>query len=81
MHWQAGPALAVGGLTLLPIEQILWHTHTGRHGGWVTVSKQPVAIVVRDPVRWQAMSADGSAMSIDELRERVPDLDAALAVA
>ncbi len=77
-HWQAGRPLRVGGLTLLPIERVLLHAQRGRHGGWVTASKEPAAIVVRDALRWHALAADGSPMDLDALRQRVPGLDALL---
>jgi hypothetical protein len=58
---------------------VLLHRHTGRGGGWITASKEPVAIIVGDAARRQTFAPDGSEMAIDALRERVPDLDALLA--
>ncbi len=76
LQWQAGPPLTVGAVTLLPIEQVLLQVHAGRAGGWITVSKEAVAIVVRDALlHWHALAADGSPMELDALRDRVPGLD------
>ncbi len=78
MHWQAGRPLRIDGLTLLPIERVLVHTQRGRYGGWVTASKEPVAIVVRGALRCHALATDGSPMDLGALRQRVPGLDALL---
>ena len=71
--------LKLGAVTLLPIEGVLLHMHIGRGGGWITASKEPLAIIVGDAARRQAFATDGSEMPLDALRERVPDLDAVLA--
>ena len=46
-------------------------------GAWFSVAKQPYALVVRDAAGIQAVDIDVS-ISLEELRERIPELDALL---
>lgn len=77
--WQAAAPLTIGPLTLLPIEHVVRHQHIGRGQAWYVVSKTPYALVLCDAAGVRAIGPGDSAVSIDEVRLRVPDLDAALA--
>jgi uncharacterized spore protein YtfJ len=49
-------------------------------GAWFSVAKQPYALIVRDDTGIRTIDID-VAVSLGELRERIPELDALLATA
>ena len=69
----------VGDVTLLPITRVKLQSHSTALHAWLDASKKPVALVVRD--------ADGTrtidictTLSIEQVREQIPDLDDLLAL-
>lgn len=75
---RAGAPLAVGPITLLPIERVV--LSAGRSAGlaWITALKEPHALIVRDARGLHAFDAGAAPVSLDALREKIPELDAAL---
>jgi hypothetical protein len=77
--WQAGKPLNVGTLTLVPIARMVLHAINGGEVVWLSASKEAQAIVVRDGVGTRAISTTASPVTLEMLREKIPDLDAVLA--
>jgi len=77
--FRAGAPLTVGSLTLLAIEHIEIHADRGNGCAWLLVSKAPYALVVRDAAGLRAFDADATSLPLERLREKVPELDQALA--
>jgi len=75
---RAGPPLAVGSVTLLPIERVLVHAHRGPVGGWCSAHKAPYAMVIRDAGGLRAVDAGGDPFPLERLREEMTGLDALL---
>lgn len=78
---RAGRLVRIGSVRLLPIERVVVHSVRGSRRAWISAAKEPAAVVVRDAGGTWAVGADAAAISLDELRERVPGLDALLAPA
>jgi hypothetical protein len=76
---RAGVPLAIGGVTLLPIERVVMHADHGNIGAWFSAAKEPYAIVVRDADGICAFDANATRVSIEQLRDTIPDLDTVLA--
>ena len=64
----------VGDVTLRPIERVKLQSQTAAAHAWLTASKEPVALVVCDAnsIRTIVIS---TALSIEQLREQIPELD------
>ena len=75
---RAGRPLCVGGVALLPIERVVVRSHPAARGGWVIASVEPYALVVRDGRRLRVLVLAGVSVSLAQLRERIPGLDASL---
>ena len=75
---RAGAPVHVGGVTLLPIEHIALQSQMDIVGAWVSAAKQPYALIARDATGIRTVDIDG-AVSLGELREKIPGLDALLA--
>lgn len=75
---RAGTPFHVGGVSLVPIEHVAPQSETGIVGAWFSVAKHPYALIVRDDAGIRTIDID-VAVSLGELRERIPDLDALLA--
>jgi hypothetical protein len=75
---RAGSPVHVGGVTLVPIEHVVLRSVMGIFGAWFSVAKQPYALIVRDAAGLRTVDID-VAISLEELRERIPELDALLA--
>lgn len=74
-----GPAVTVGRVALLPIERTVLHAalnggHTGLAGG-----KYLHALIVRDASGVRAVVALGQPVSMADLHQQLPELDARLA--
>lgn len=76
---QAGTTFTVGSVTVLPIERIVRHANRGNARVWFAVAKEPYALVVRDAGGMRAVDTNASAVSLEQLREKIPGLDAVLA--
>lgn len=74
-----GRPIRVGSVVLLPIERVVLHADRGARHLWVSAVQEPAAIVVRDGGGTWAVDAGAGAISVEELRERIPGLDALLA--
>ena len=75
----AGAPIRVGSVTLLPIERVVIRTDMAATGAWFSVAKQPYALVVRDANGIRTVDIDAAAVSLEQLREQIPGLDAMLA--
>ena len=75
---RVGTPLEVGPVTLVPIERIVTQADRWKERAWFLVRKEPYAIVVRDAAGVRAVGTDAVALSLDRLREEVPELDAVL---
>ena len=71
-----GRPIRVGSVVLLPIERVVLRADRGARRLWVSAVKEPAAIVVRDGGGTWAVDAGATAVSLEELRERIPGLDA-----
>jgi len=82
VRWQAGRRVKVGSVSILFIDQtfVSGCTSVLGHSGWVSAEKRPCAMVVRIN---NVTHIDGFGISplltMDQLRDRVPDLDEAVA--
>ena len=76
---RAGAPLTVGAVSMVPIERVVLHAQAGGSGIWCSVAKEPYALIVRERGDTRAVGIDGAEVSLEELREQVPGLDALLA--
>ena len=70
---QIGPQ-RTGALTLLPIVRLKLQSQTSATHAWLTASKEPVALIIRDRDAVRAVQF-GTALSIEQLRVQIPELD------
>lgn len=77
-----GTPLIVGGRTLVPIERIRVEHAVTRHGGWLSASKEVVAVLVRDEAGARILDLDGRRSdadtwcdSVEGLAEWLTDVD------
>jgi len=75
----AGRPLVVGAVTLLPIERVVVRSVPGGTHLWFSATKEPYALVVRDADGVRAVGIGAAAVPLEELRERIPGLEAMLA--
>jgi hypothetical protein len=71
--------LTVGTTTLLPIEHVVMRTANDKIGAWISVTKEPHALIVRDSNGIHTIETNMADVSLGQLRESVPGLDALLA--
>jgi hypothetical protein len=77
--WRVGAPLSVGPVTLLPIERVVVRSHRGDARLWISAAKEPFALVVRDAGGIRVIGTDVLAVTLEQLRESIPGLDALLA--
>jgi hypothetical protein len=77
--FRAGAPLVVGAVTVVPIERTVSYAHRGRTHAWFSIVLEPYALVVRDAAGIRALGTGEVAVSIEQLRHSVPELDALLA--
>ena len=70
----AGTPLRIGRVILLPIERLVVRSGSFTTHAWLSVSKEPYALVVRDSDEIRAV-AIGATVSLEELRKKIPGLD------
>lgn len=72
---RAGPALRLGGVTLIPI--VVTHVAgDSRMGvGWIAGGMNPVALVIADRHGPRAQDMDGQPLAMERLLEEMPELD------
>ncbi len=75
----AGKPIRVGPVTLLPVERVVAISGTGALGAWFTAAKEPYALVVRDGGATRVLGIGETPVSLEAIRERIPELDAVLA--
>jgi len=73
---RVGTPFTVGPITLLPIERVV---RRGRAHAWFSLAKEPYMLVLRDTGGIRAVDTDANSVSLEQLREEVPGLDAVLA--
>lgn len=77
---RAGSPLGVGSVILLPIERIVVRAEPGALGSaWVFAAMEPYALIVRSPDDTRVVALGAAEISLEQLRERIPGLDAVLA--
>lgn len=73
-----GTTLIVGSVAVLPIERVVRHAQVCHKTAWFSVTVAPYALVLRSAGRVCAVDAGAATVSLESLREKVPELDAAL---
>ena len=73
---RVGTPFTVGPITLLPIERVV---RRRRAHAWFSLAKEPYMLVLRDTGGIRAVDTDANSVSLEQLREEVPGLDAVLA--
>jgi hypothetical protein len=76
---QAGAPVVVGAVTLLPVERLVVQGVPGGASTWVSASKEPYALIVRDAAGMRAIGVDARPIPMESLRAGMRGLDAALA--
>ena len=76
---RAGRQLAVGEVTLVPVERRSIQSDSGQAGYWLHGLKEPFAVVVCDTVGIRAFDIAGADLVVEALTKRVVDLDRVLA--
>lgn len=69
-----GNPMAVAGVTLIPIVQVLLNYWHGKSRTSFYSVKQPVAVIVVSPSAKRAFRITGEEVSIDQLAEEVPGI-------
>ncbi len=77
--WRVGESITAVNITLLPVEKVLIRSSKGDAGTWVQASKEPFAIIIRDDKGVRALDMCANSVSLEELHQKIPDLDALLA--
>lgn len=75
---EVGRPLTVGAVTLLPIERTVVRAGGQDAHTWLFASKDLYAIVLSDAAGTRAVDADAAEIPLEQLLEKVPQLDAAL---
>lgn len=70
----AGEPLKVGGITLMTIERTAMNTSGGNTHVWLSASKEPIALVMRDVNGIHIVPIDAT-LSASEIRRQIPGLD------
>ena len=76
---RAAAPLRLGASTVLPIERVAVWSGRAAAGAWVSGAVEPYAVVVRGPDGARLVALAASAVTLEELRARVPEVDALLA--
>jgi hypothetical protein len=78
---RAGAPLRVSSATLVPIERTVVHAEQGALGAWISAAREPYALVVSGDGGVRALSTGGAEVTVEELRRRIPGLEALLEAA
>lgn len=73
-----GATLIVGSIAVLPIERVVRHAEVCNKATWCSVTIAPYALVLCSAGRVCAVDAGAASVSLEALRERLPELDVAL---
>jgi hypothetical protein len=76
---RAGAPITVGAVTLLPIERVQRYVDRDATGVRFGFMRKPHALVLCERGATRAVDVEANAVSLTELRDSVPGLDAALA--
>ncbi len=71
---RAGNPLTAGDVTLVPIERSGIQSDIGDMGYWLTVFKEPFAVVVCDATGTHAFDTDSAEIAVDALIQKIPNL-------
>jgi acid phosphatase family membrane protein YuiD len=77
--FRTGRPLVVGAVTVVAIERTVSHADRGGTHAWFSIALEPYALIVRDAAGIRALGTGEVAVSIEQLRHSVPELDALLA--
>lgn len=76
---RAGISVAVGEVTLLPIERCVLQSGMGDMGCWLSGFKEPFAIIICDAAGIRAFDMDAAEIPVETLTQKIPDLGEMLA--
>ncbi len=76
---EIGAPLALGAVALLCIERRVLQTDLDRGRAWCWAQREPHALIVRDGGGIRVVTVGGAAVSLQALREALPELDGVLA--
>lgn len=71
---EAGNALTINNVTLIPIQRVSLHTEAMNSFRWVIAQKEPYAIILRDSKGERAFDMQGNHISIESLMQHLPVL-------
>ena len=75
---RAATSVRVGSVNLLPIERVVVQQGGSAQLAWVSAAVEPYALIVRDAFGIRVIDLGAEAASLEQLRERIPGLDALL---
>lgn len=75
---RTGNAIALGDITLIPIEHYYFQPETRELGGWLLGLKEPYAIVIKDRTGVRALDTSSVEISLESLIRDIPELEAIL---
>jgi hypothetical protein len=75
---RAAAPVRVGAATLLVVERVVLRTARGSLGALASAGVEPYALVVREGGATAVVGVGAEAVSLERLRERVPEIDALL---
>lgn len=75
---RAGRPLSVGAVVVVPIEHTESHGDCVGAGAWLSVVREPYALVVRDAAGVRAIGIGNDMITLEQLRASVRGLDALL---
>ena len=75
---RASSPLRLGDATLIAVERVHRSADHGASWAWVSGAISPVALVVRDARGVRVLDVGGGALTLEELRREVPELDGLL---
>ncbi len=75
---RAATPVRVGPVSLLPIERVMVHPGRCALVAWVSAGLEPYALIVRDALGIRVIDVGAEMISLEQLLERIPGLDALL---
>ncbi len=75
---RAATPVRIGPVSLLPIERVMVHRGRCALVAWVSAALEPYALIVRDPLGIRVIDVGTGTVSLEQLLERIPGLDALL---
>ena len=76
---QAGNPWIVDNVAMVPVERYFLYSEKGSSGCWFAAQKAPHAIIICDDTGIRAFNLQAREISLSQLAQDVPNLDAILA--